>query len=98
MDNMYNLIPGNREAGDTLLHKEQKRQYRVFCCVSHVYQRSGDNTITAVVAKDNGHDDIGGNPEIISDEPGHKQVNVKVISRFGRGFNDTVYVYCKKKD
>lgn len=48
----HNLIPGNREAGDTLLHKKQKRQDRVFCCVSHVYQSSGDNTITAVVAKD----------------------------------------------
>ena len=96
---MDNLVVGNREAGDTLLHKEQKRPDDVFGCVSNVSQHSGDNTITAVVANDNWKDEIGGNPEIIiSGVPGHKHVKVKVTSRLGRGFDHTVYVHGKKKN
>ena len=93
-----NLVVGNREAGDTLLYKEKRRPDRLFGCGSHVYQRSGDNTITAVVVKDNWNDDTGSNPEIISGGPDHKHVKVKVTPRFGRGFNHNVYVYGKKKN
>ncbi|XP_068730993.1 uncharacterized protein [Montipora capricornis] len=93
----HNLVVGKPQAGDILLHAEQKCQGRGFNRASHVYQHSGDNTITAVVAKDNWEDDTGGNPEIISGGPGYKHVRVKVTSRSEGGFNHTVYVFGKKQ-
>lgn len=93
----HNLVEGKPQAGDILLHAEQKCKGRGFDRVSHVYQHSGDNTITAVVAKDNREDDTGGDPEIISGGPGYKHVRVKVTSRPEGGFNHTVYVFGKKQ-
>ena len=93
----HNLVEGKPKAGDILLHAEQKCQGRGLDHVSHVYQHRGDNTITAVVAKDNWNDDKGGDPEIISGGVGHKHVRVKVTSRSGGGFNHTVYVFGKKQ-
>ena len=93
----HNLVVGNSEAGDIVLYKEQKSQGYEFGWGSHVYQYSGDKKITAVVAHDNRNDDTGGDPEIIRGGPGYKHVSVKVTSRFGRGFDHTVYVYGKKK-
>ena len=94
----HNLVVGKPKAGDILLHAEQKCQGRGFDDhVSHVYQHSGDITITAVVAKDNWDDDKGGDPEIISGGPGDKHVKVNVTSRSGGGFNHTVYVFGKKQ-
>ena len=93
----HNLVEGKPQAGDILLHAEQKCQGRGFDHVSHVYQHSGDITITAVVAKDNWNDDKGGDPEIISGGVGDKHVKVKVTSRSGGGFNHTVYVFGKKQ-
>ena len=88
----HNLVVGKLEAGDILLHAEQKCEDYEGGCVSYV----GDNTITAVVAKDNLNDDTGGDPKIISGGPGCRHVRVEVTSRLGRGFNHTVYVYGKK--
>lgn len=94
----HNLVVGKRGPGDILLLKEQKRQVCGFGYVSHIYRHNGDNTITAVVAKDNWDDDTGGDPKIIDGGLGQKHVEVKVTSRFGRGFNHTVYVYGKEKN
>ena len=93
----HNLVVGKPQAGDILLHAEQKCQGRGFDRASHVYQHSGANTITAVVAKDNREDDTGGNPEIISGGPGYKHVRVKVTSKSEGGFNHTIYVFGKKQ-
>ena len=94
----HNLIVGKPAPGDILLHEEQKRQGYGFGYVSHIYRHSGDNTITAVVAKDNWDDDTGGDPKIIDGGLGQKHVKVKVTSRFGRGFDHTVYVYGKNRN
>ena len=94
----HNLEVGERGSGDILLHEEQKRQGCGFGWVSHIYRYNGDNTITAVVAEDNWDDDTGGDPKIIDGGLGQKHVEVKVTSRFGRGFDHTVYVYGKKKN
>ena len=76
---------------------EQKSQGYDIGWGSHVYEYSGDKTITAVVAHDNRNDDTGGDPKIINGGPGYKHVSVEVTSRFGRGFDHTVYVYGKRK-
>ena len=94
----HNLVVGKQGPGDILLFKEQKRQVCGFGYVSHIYRHNGDNTITAVVAKDNWDDDTGGDPKIIDGGLGQKHVEVKVTSRFGRGFNHTVYVYGKEEN
>lgn len=94
----HNLVVGKRGPGDILLHEEKKRQGCEFGWVSHIYRHNGDNTITAVVAEDNWDDDTGGDPKIIDGGLGQKHVEVKVTSRFGRGFDHTVYVYGKKKN
>lgn len=95
----HNLVVGKPGPGDILLHEEKKRQGCEFgSWVSHIYRHNGDNTITAVVAEDNWDDDTGGDPKIIYGGLGQKHVEVKVTSRFGRGFDHTVYVYGKKKN
>ena len=94
----HNLVVGTPGPGDILLHEEQKRQGWGFGFVSHIYRHNGDNTITAVVAKDNWDDDTGGDPKIIDGGLGQKHVEVKVTSRYRRGFDHTVYVYGKKKN
>lgn len=93
----HNLIVGKAQAGDILLHQEQKRPgYKMLGRVTHVFEYSGDKVITAVVARDNWTDDTGGDPEILTGGPGHKHVKVKVTSQYMRGFDHTVYVYGKK--
>ena len=94
----HNLVVGKLGPGDILLHEEQKCQGWGFGYVSHIYRYNGDNTITAVVARDKWDDDTGGDPKIIDGGLGQKHVEVKVTSRFGRGFDHTVYVYGKKKN
>ena len=91
----HNLVVGKREAGDILLHSEQKSSGNGPGYVSHVYEYTGNCPITAVEAKDNWNDDTGGDPEIISGGPGHTHVKVKVTSRFLRGFDHTVLVFGK---
>ena len=93
----HNLVVGQPDAGDSLLHSEQKSSGYGLTYVSHVFEYSGNSTITAVVAKDNLKDDTGGDPEIISGGLGHKHVKVKVTSRLFKGFDHTVLVYGKKR-
>ena len=93
----HNLVVGNREDGDILLHQEQKSSAPGFGTVFHDYQYSGDTRITAVEAKDNWNDGRGGDPQIISGGVGHKSVTVRVTSRLVTGFDHTVYVYGKRK-
>ena len=91
----HNLVVGKLEDGDILLHSEQKSSGIGMGYVSHVYEYSGNSTITAVVAKDNWNGNRGGEPEILSGGPGHEHVKVKVTSRFLSGFDHTVFVYGK---
>ena len=93
----HNLLKGQPEPGDILLHQEQKRSgFKKFGSVTHVFEYKGGKEITAVVARDNWDDDTGGEPKIISGGPGERDVRVKVTSKFMRGFDHTVYVYGKK--
>lgn len=93
----HNLVEGQPGAGDSILYKGQKSSGYGLTYVSHVFEYSGNHTITAVVAKDNLKDDTGGDPEIISGGLGHKHVKVKVTSRLLKGFDHTVLVYGKKR-
>ena len=93
----HDLVVGNPEDGDILLHSEKKSVGYGRSYVSHVYRYSGDVMITLVVAKDNWNNDTGGDPEIISGGPGHKHVEVRVTSRLLRGFDHTVLVFGKKR-
>ena len=93
----HDLFKGKAEPGDILLYEEQKcPSYKMMGRVTHVFEYSGNKTITAVVAKDNWDDDTGGDPEIIGGGPGQRHVKVKVTSQYMRGFDHTVYVYGKE--
>lgn len=90
----HHLVVGQPEVGDILLHSDQKSEGGEG---RHVFQYSGKDTITAVVAKDNWDNDTGGYPKIISGGPGYKHVEVEVTSRSCRGFDHTFQVYGKKR-
>ena len=85
--------------GDVLLRVEKLRKGDKFMStVDHTFRYSAKNNeqITAVVAEDQWSDDTGGDAEVTHGGVGCSSVEVKVISRFSRGFHFHFYVFGKK--
>jgi hypothetical protein len=60
-----------------------------------VFVNVGNNIITCVHALDQWGDGTGGFAKIVGGGMGYNYVDVKIISRFGRGFHFVIEVYGK---
>ena len=91
----HDYKPCNPQFGDILLRRESvARSFKFLNKVSAtVYIEVGNNIISCVQALDQWSDGTGGFAEFVGGGIGRNFVDVKVTSRFSRGFSFVIEVY-----
>jgi hypothetical protein len=91
----HNYMPCQPLPGDTLLHRESSaRSFKLFGYVSEtVHFDVGDNIIGCVHALDRWGDGTGGYAEFVGGGIGYNYVDVKITSKWNRGFSFVIEVY-----